>query len=76
MEPGSQMTKSPTIVVEAWRESQNKKIIFSGDKQLRRNVEKNALMLQENMSKNDSIYDIICSFLIAKLQNFLIAPRT
>ena len=75
VEPGSQMTKSPTIVVEAWRESQNKKIIFSGDKQLRRNVEKNALMLQENMSKNDSIYDIICSFLIAKLQNFLIAPR-
>ena len=35
-------------------------------------------MLQENMSKNDSICNIGSNmlFFIAKLQNFLIAPRT
>jgi len=27
-------------------------------------------MLQENMSKNDSMCDIICEYFIAKLQNF------
>ena len=27
------------------------------------------------MSNNDSMCDIICYFFIAKLQNFLIAPR-
>ena len=32
-------------------------------------------MLHENMSKNDSICDIIRYRFIAKLQNFLIAPR-
>jgi len=45
--------ESLMIAVEAWESKQEN--LFSGRKQLRRKVEKNALMLQENMSKNDSM---------------------
>ena len=36
---------------------------------------KYALMLQENIVKNDSMYDMLRYVFIVKLQNFLNAPR-
>ena len=37
---------------------------------------KNALTLQETISKNDSVIEILLVFFMSKLQNFLITPRT
>ena len=38
-------------------------------------MEKNALMLQKNVVKNDSMCDMLRYVYIVKLQNFLNAPR-
>ena len=39
-------------------------------------MEKNAPMLQKNIVKNDSVYDMLRYVYIVKLQKFLNAPRT
>ena len=51
--------ESLKIAVKAWFESQNRKFYFQRINSWEEKL-KNALMLQEHMSKNDSIYDIIC----------------
>jgi len=51
--------ESLKIAVEAWSESQNRKFYFQGINSWEEKFE-NALMLQENLSKNDSNYDTMC----------------
>ena len=71
-----QFTNSETlkIAVKAWFDSQDGEYYFARHKHFRRKVQKNAMLLQDNVLKNDSMYDMLCNLFIAKLQNFLIAP--
>ena len=67
--------ESLKIAVEAWFESQDGEFYFQGIKNSWEKSWKNALMLQENMSQDDSVcvwYRML--IFIAKLQNFLITP--
>ena len=64
--------ESLTIADEAWFESQNRKLYFQGKNCWEKKL-KNALMLQQNMSKNDSICDIICEFFYSQIAILFIA---
>ena len=59
---GTRLTdaESLKVAVEAWFDRQNGKNFFSSCKQCRRKIEKNALMLQEKIVKNDSTVCVIC----------------
>jgi len=51
--------ESPKIAAEPWFESQNRKFYFQRINSLEEML-KNALMLHENILKNDSVCDIVC----------------